>query len=111
MCTDKRSKIPEDLIFAQELQKARDYSSSRKLYKDFFDNNPDHYLRFKALFEVADNWYHQKNYEFAQKAFLKFIEYCNSQINLTEQENDWIKYYKRLAISRINSIICDKKSR
>ncbi len=96
--------IPEILVLAQELQKARDYYNSRNLYKKFFDNNPNHYLRFKALFEVADNWFHEKKYSNAEVAFVEFINYCDKQQSLTEQENDWIKYYRQLAMSRIKNI-------
>lgn len=104
MYGDKNSDVPESLVLAQELQKARDYHNSRHLYKQFFDNNPKHHLRFKALFEVADNWFHEKKYTNAGAAFVKFIEYCDNQQSLTEKEKEWIKYYKRLALSRIEAI-------
>ncbi|HYF83479.1 MAG TPA: hypothetical protein VEB00_10695 [Clostridia bacterium] len=96
--------IPKSLVLAQELQKGRDYYNSRNLYNDFFINNQNHYLRFKALFEVADNWFHEKKYANAEISFSEFINYCDKQQNLTEQEKEWIKYYRQLALSRIKEI-------
>lgn len=104
MYKDVGAAIPESLILAQNLQKARAYSSSRGLYKKFFDNNPGHYLRFKALFEVADNWFHEKKYANAEAGFTEFIKYCDSQQSLTEEEKGWVKYYRQLALSRIKEI-------
>lgn len=96
--------IPEILILAQELQKNYEYKLSRKLYKDFFVNNPSHYLRFKALFEVADNWYYEKKYKEAIKEYNEFINYCNTYTNISIQELGWINAYKKLAYIRIKNI-------
>ena len=96
--------IPEMLIQAQELQKAGDYTYSRRLYKEFFESNNTHPLRFKALFEVADNYYHAKDYKSAKKAYLDFLEYCSDQENTAEEEYGWIDAYTRLTKSRLEMI-------
>lgn len=96
--------IPEILIKAQEFQKAGDYALSRKLYKNFFYNSPNHVLRFKALFEVADNYYYARDYDSALQYYRKFISYCKNQNKITSEEQNWICAYIKLAYSRINYI-------
>lgn len=102
--------IPEMLIRAQEFQKGGDYTYSRKLYKEFFECNDTHPLRFKALFEVADNYYHAKDYKSAKHGYEDFLEYCSVQEDVTEQESGWIDAYIKLANSRLKKIeqIVDK---
>lgn len=96
--------IPQKLILAQDFQKARQYSLSRNLYSEFFSDNPNHPLRFKALFEVTDNWFHEKKYMEALNGFNDFVKYCDAQENLTEEEVGWINAYKQLAVSRLNLV-------
>jgi len=104
----RENEIPEDLILAQALQKSRQYSLSRKLYADFFAGNPTHYLRFKALFEIADNWFHEKKYKEAEKAYIVFMEYCKAEENLSEEELSWIEAYRKLSESRLSKIGKDR---
>lgn len=92
------------LILAQELQKLRDYKHSREIYMQFFISNPKHYMRFKALFEVADNLYYEKNYDEAIKYYNDFLGYCDKQDSLTVEEISWINAYKELAKSRLKWI-------
>ena len=96
--------IPEMLIRAQELQKGGDYTYSRKLYKEFFELNDTHPLRFKAFFEVADNYFHAKDYKSAKQGYEDFLEYCLNQENTTEVELGWIGAYTKLAHSRLQLI-------
>lgn len=96
-----KSKIPTELLLAQEYQKLHHYQLSRDLYTIFFENNTHHHLRFKALFEVADNWFHEGECDKALSSYHGFIEYCDSQDGLTEVEQDWVNAYKRLTYSRI----------
>lgn len=96
--------IPETLVLAQDFQKARQYRLSRKLYSEFFSENPKHPLRFKALFEVADNWFHEKNAKEAIAGFLDFIEYCEGEKSFTDEEIGWINAYRKLAESRIQEV-------
>ncbi len=98
------SEISEDLIRAQEFQKAGEYFLSMRLYRKFFDENPEHELRFKALFEVADNYFHAKQYKSAKVEYEKFVEYCSKQNNVEECEQGWIDAYVALAHSRIKRI-------
>ena len=53
--------VPEELIQANELQKIGDYELSRKVYQNFFVANPEHIMRFKALFEVTDTFFMQED--------------------------------------------------
>lgn len=46
-----------------------------------FECNDTHPLRFKALFEVADNYYHAKDYKSAKSGYKNFLEYCSNQVN------------------------------
>ncbi|URZ14072.1 tetratricopeptide repeat protein [Clostridium felsineum] len=96
--------ISQELILAQELQKSREYKRSRELYMHFFIEHPKHYLRFKALFEVADNLYYEKKYDEAVKSYNKFLNYCDEQYKLTSQEISWVNAYKNLSYSRIKAI-------
>lgn len=96
--------IPEILIRAQELQKGGDYTYSRKLYKEFFECNDTHPLRFKALFEVADNYYHAKDYKLAKQAYEVFLTYCSNQNIVTGEERGWIDAYTKLTYSRLEII-------
>ena len=95
---------PEMLIRAQELQKGGDYTYSRKLYNEFFECNDTHPLRFKALFEVTDNYFHAKDYKTAKHGYEEFLEYCSVQEDVTEQESGWIDAYTKLANSRLKII-------
>ena len=65
---------------------------------------------FQALFEVADNYYHVKDYKSAKHGYEDFLEYCSVQENVTEQESGWIDAYTKLANSRLKMIeqIVDK---
>lgn len=96
--------VPKELILANELQKIGDYELSRKTYQDFFDANPMHILRFKALFEVADNLYHAGRYVEARQGYLKFLEYCASQEDLSADESGWVEAYTDLSNSRLRTI-------
>ena len=96
--------IPEILIRAQELQKGGDYTYSRKLYKEFFELNDTHPLRFKVLFEVADNYYHARDYKSAKRGYEDFLEYCLSKEDTAEVEFGWIDAYTKLAHSRLKMI-------
>ena len=96
--------VPEELIQANELQKIGDYELSRKIYQSFFESNPTHIMRFKALFEVADNFYHAGRYVEAQQGYQKFLEYCISQNNLTVDESGWVEAYTELSNSRLQTI-------
>lgn len=95
--------IPEILIKAQEMQKIGDYRLSMKMYKKFFENNPDHPLRFKALFEVADNCFHAGDYVNAKGKYERFLEYCAEQ-QISFEERGWVEEYSKLAKSRIKMI-------
>ena len=95
--------IPEILVKAQEMQKIGDYRLSLKLYREFFENNPSHPMRFKALFEVADNYYHAGAYDNAQIGYENFLDYCGEQ-HLSSEESGWVKEYSRLAHSRLKQI-------
>lgn len=99
--------IPYMLIEAQELQKAGEYKYSRDMYMRFFKDNPRHYMRFKALFEAADNLYYEKNYSRAKEGYNYFLKYCGGQNNLSEQESSWVSAYKALAERRL--MVIDKK--
>ena len=96
--------IPDILIRAQELQKAGDYTYSCKLYKQFWENNDVHPLRFKALFEVADNYYHAGDYRSAMQGYQEFLDYCSTQLDTTTEERGWIDAYTKLAHSRLTTI-------
>lgn len=96
--------VPEELIRAQEFQKAGDYLLSMRLYRRFFEENIGHELRFKALFEVADNYYHARKYTEAKQAYIYFLEYCSNQKTITLEEQKWIDAYVTLTHSRIKSI-------
>ncbi|WP_026659622.1 tetratricopeptide repeat protein [Butyrivibrio sp. AC2005] len=95
--------IPEILVKAQEMQKIGDYRLSMKLYRDFFENNSCHPLRFKALFEVADNYYHSGDYDSAQIGYNNFLDYCKGQ-SPSSDEIGWVKEYSKLARSRLKQI-------
>lgn len=95
--------IPEILVKAQEMQKMGDYRLSMKLYRDFFENNPCHPMRFKALFEVADNYYHAGDYSNAKTGYESFLDYCNGQ-HPSSEESGWVKEYSKLAHSRLEQI-------
>ena len=99
----KRS-VPYELVIAQELQKAKKYKLSRESYMSFFTTNPSHILRFKALFEVADNYFHEGLYLEAVESYDKFLDYCNEQTEITEDEKDWVNAYTSLTISRKRTI-------
>lgn len=99
-----KNDIPEMLILAQELQKSGDYKHSREMYMKFFSDNPRHYMRFKALFEVADNLYYEKSYNEAAQSYNNFLKYCDEQSSLTDQERSWINAYKDLAERRLKAI-------
>lgn len=86
------------------MQKIGDYKLSGKLYQKFFDDNPQHPLRFKALFEVADNFFHAGHYQDAKCRYELFLSYCTEQENLSEEEFGWIHAYTMLSYSRIKTI-------
>ena len=96
--------IPDELIKANELQKIGDYRLSRTLYQKFFDCNPHHPLRFKALFEVADNLFHAGFYRDARNGYESFLSYCAEQTEVSEEEAGWVDAYTNLACSRIKTI-------
>ncbi len=96
--------IPDELIRANELQKIGDYKLSGSLYQKFFDYNPQHPLRFKALFEVADNFFHAGCYEDARNGYELFLSYCAEQRSLSEEEAGWVSAYTKLSHSRIKTI-------
>lgn len=96
--------IPDELIRANELQKIGDYKLSRNLYQKFFDCNPEHPLRFKALFEVADNFFHAGYYQDAKNGYELFLSYCAEQEKLSDEETGWVDAYTKLAYSRIKTI-------
>lgn len=96
--------VPDELVQANELQKIGDYKLSGKLYKKFFDCNPQHPLRFKALFEVADNLFHAGYYQDAEKAYETFLSYTVQQKDLSEEEAGWVSAYTKLSHSRIRTI-------
>lgn len=96
--------IPEMLILAQALQKAGEYKRSRDIYMQFFTTHPKHFMRFKALFEVADNLYYEKKYDEAVECYNNFLNYCNEQDDLTDEEISWINAYKELTKSRFKRI-------
>lgn len=96
--------VPQILIRAQEFQKFKQYDISRKLYYEFFTLNSNHPLRFKALFEIAENYFYEKNYKMALRAYLDYEQYCNSHITLSTEEELWIKGYKKLLETRFNEI-------
>ena len=96
--------IPDELIQANEQQKIGDYKLSRRLYQKFFDYNPQHPLRFKALFEVADNFFYAGCYQDARNGYELFLSYCAEQRNLSEEESGWISAYIKLSHSRIKTI-------
>ncbi len=98
------NEVPEILLQAQELQKAGDYGLSKKLYRRFFEENPEHPLRFKALFEVADNCYHAADYSDAEQGYRFFLSYCLEQNNVSEEEHKWIDAYMALSYSRLENI-------
>lgn len=100
----KKAPVPQILIQAQELQKNKDFINSIKLYTKFFKENPINYMRFKALFEIADNWYYQEQYKQAYEAYTEFLCYCKEQKNITEQEKSWVDAYCELAKKRIQTI-------
>lgn len=62
-----------------------------------------HPLRFKALFEVADNYYHAGDYRSAIQGYQKFLDCCSSQLDTTE-ERGWIDAYTKLSRSRLTTI-------
>lgn len=96
--------IPNELIQANELQKMGDYKLSGRFYQKFFDDNPEHPLRFKALFEVADNLFHAGCYRDAKNGYELFLSYCVKQRNLSEEEAGWVRAYTKLSQSRIKTI-------
>ena len=95
---------PQELIRANDLQRGGHYAASGKLYARFFKKNPTHPLRFKCLFEVADNLYYEERYAEALDAYQAFINYCAGQQNTSDEEAGWIDAYIKLANSRIYSI-------
>ena len=95
---------PQELIRANELQRGGHYAASGKLYARFFEENPSHPLRFKCLFEVADNLYYEERYAEASSAYQMFIKYCGDQKDISDEEAGWIDAYIKLANSRIDSI-------
>ena len=96
--------IPQELIYANDLQRGGQYKASRERYTRFLDENPTHPLRFKSLFEVADNLFYEKQYAKATDAYRAFIRYCESQQNVTSEEQGWIETYLKLADSRMHEI-------
>lgn len=100
----KSEELPQSLVIAQAFQKAYNYSLSRKLYKEFFDTHPHHPLRYKALFEVADNLFYEKRSTEALKAYEDFIAYCKAAKKPSSEELGWINAYTALANSRIKNI-------
>ncbi|MCR4903742.1 MAG: tetratricopeptide repeat protein [Butyrivibrio sp.] len=96
--------VTEELIQANEYQKIGDYKLSAKIYQQFFNDNPDHPMRFKALFEVADNLYHDKKYDEAKKQYQFFLSYCADQQQITSEEKGWVDAYTKLAYSRLENI-------
>lgn len=99
-----KNHIPEMLVIAQELQKAREYERSRDMYMKFFNTHPKHCMRFKALFEAADNLYYEEKYKEAAKAYNKFLKYCDEEDNPTDEEKSWIDAYKELSGRRLRFI-------
>lgn len=95
---------PQELIRANDLQRGGHYAASGKLYARFFEENPKHPLRFKCLFEVADNLYYEKRYAEALEVYQTFIHYCEGQQDISDEEAGWIDAYIKLANSRIDSI-------
>lgn len=96
--------IPDELVQANELQKIGDYKLSGSLYQKFFECNPQHPLRFKALFEMADNLFHAGCYRDAKNGYERFLAYCDEQESLSEEELGWISAYTKLSYSRIKTI-------
>lgn len=96
--------IPKAIILAQEFQKAGDYENSIKLYNEFFHSHENHPLRIKALFEIADNYYHNKDYQSAKEQYRYFVEYCGSQEFECDKEYELCKAYVDLSNSRLCSI-------
>ena len=94
---------PKELIQANDLQRGGQYSASRSLYTRFFEKNPTHPLRFKCLFEVADNLYYEGRYAEASEAYQTFLNYCENQQEISDEEAGWIVAYIKLANSRIHS--------
>ena len=94
---------PQELIQANDLQRGGHYSASRSLYARFFEENPTHPLRFKCLFEVADNLYYEERYAEASEAYQTFLNYCENQQEISDEEAGWIVAYIKLANSRIHS--------
>ena len=82
--------IPPELVFANDLQRGGHYATSGKIYQKFFDEYPSHPLRFKCLYEVADNLFYEKKYRMAKEAYHKFMTYCEQQDVITEDERSWI---------------------
>lgn len=96
--------IPDELVQANELQKIGDYKLSGSLYQKFFECNPQHSLRFKALFEVADNLFYAGHYQDAKNGYELFLSYCAEQRSLSEEESGWVSAYTKLSHSRIKTI-------
>lgn len=96
--------VPQQLVFANDLQRAGEYAASRKYYRQFFEEHPEHTLRFKALFEIGDNYYYEKNKKKAREAYQEFQRYCSSQEELTQEEEGWVQAYQRLAQSRLSEL-------
>ena len=74
------------------------------LYARFFEEKPTHPLRFKCLFEVADNLFYEGRYAEASAAYRTFLNYCEEQQEISDEEAYWIDAYIRLTNSRICNI-------
>ena len=96
--------IPDEHVFANDLQRGGYYVASGKIYQRFFDEHPDHPLRFKCLYEVGDNLFYEKKYAAARKTYQEFIAYCARQEHITEEEQSWVDAYVKMSESRIRSI-------
>lgn len=78
------------------------------MYEEFFLNNQSHVLRFKALFEIADNIFYEGKYILAEKKYLEFIEYCISQDVCTKTEHSLVEAYVKLAKRRLIEMTTEK---
>ena len=97
-------KIPALLILANDLQRAGEFAASRKCYQQYLEEYPGTCLCYKALFEVADNYFYEKEKEKARKAYGDFLAYCKEQPPATEEETGWVKAYTALTKSRLKTL-------
>ncbi len=100
----RENNVPQELVFANDMQRAGDYQLSRKYYKKFLLESPTHPLRFKAFFEIADNYFYENNFVKTREVYRQFQVYCKAQVQLTEEESGWVDAYSRLVMSRLQKI-------